>query len=111
MRFILFVAILSASLSGLAGCTSERASDSGPNASASEPSRDMNYIYHEVTAQDKATAKGSAAVKSQEVVLWVSGMGCPLCASNIDKQLERLPGVETVKVDLGTGKVLSLIHI
>jgi copper chaperone CopZ len=40
-------------------------------------------------------------------VLWVRGLSCPLCAHNIDQQLKRVPGVLTVNVDLGTGKVVT----
>jgi copper chaperone CopZ len=40
-------------------------------------------------------------------VLWVHGLSCPLCAHNIDHQLQRVPGVLTVNVDLGTGKVVT----
>ena len=35
----------------------------------------------------------------------MNGLGCPLCATNIDRQLERLPGVSGVQVDLSVGKV------
>jgi len=35
------------------------------------------------------------------------GMGCPLCATNVDEVIGRMPGVEAVRVDLGNG----LIHV
>ena len=35
----------------------------------------------------------------------VHGMSCPLCATNVDKQLLRVPGVESVSVDLSTGMI------
>lgn len=35
----------------------------------------------------------------------VSGMSCPLCAHNIEKQLKRDPNVSRVTVDLGKGEV------
>lgn len=38
--------------------------------------------------------------------LYAKGLSCPLCASNIDKTLKELPGVEQAKVDLSTGKVV-----
>lgn len=37
--------------------------------------------------------------------LTVRGLGCPLCAHNIDKQLLGVAGVQRVSVDLGTGTV------
>ncbi len=33
------------------------------------------------------------------------GMSCPLCASNADRRLKRLDGVEWVNIDLGSGAV------
>ena len=41
----------------------------------------------------------------ESVTLIVHGMGCPLCANNVDKQLLKVPGVDKVDVDLGTGAV------
>jgi copper chaperone CopZ len=38
-------------------------------------------------------------------LVWVNGMGCPLCATNVDQQLKRVRGVESVKINLGTGIV------
>jgi copper chaperone CopZ len=37
--------------------------------------------------------------------LHVKGMGCPLCATNVRKAIERAPGVESVNIDLGAGVV------
>ncbi|HMN96625.1 MAG TPA: heavy metal-associated domain-containing protein [Phycisphaerales bacterium] len=37
----------------------------------------------------------------------VNGMGCPLCANNVDRQLRNLPGVERVTINLGTGVVAA----
>ncbi len=44
-------------------------------------------------------------IKTDTATLHVKGMSCPLCASGIDKQLRRLPGVSRVTSDLGSGKV------
>ncbi|MCI0362522.1 MAG: heavy-metal-associated domain-containing protein [Phycisphaerales bacterium] len=38
-------------------------------------------------------------------LLWVRGMGCPQCANNVDAQLMKVEGVESVKIDMGSGKV------
>jgi copper chaperone CopZ len=37
--------------------------------------------------------------------LHVKGMGCPLCATNVKKAIERTPGVAAVNIDLGSGVV------
>lgn len=60
---------------------------------------------HAVTQDDLRLVESTQPVRSDSVVLWVNGLGCPQCASNIDLQLARLPGVKGVRVDLGGGKV------
>lgn len=58
-----------------------------------------------------STASASDATFSTDPItadtatLTVQGLGCPLCAHNLDKQLLELDGVKEVKVDLGTGSV------
>ncbi|MDX2017828.1 MAG: heavy metal-associated domain-containing protein [Planctomycetota bacterium] len=37
--------------------------------------------------------------------LVVQGLSCPLCATNIDKTLTRVPGVQAAAVDLSRGEV------
>lgn len=60
-------------------------------------------INHVVTEQDKAFAASSESIKADTALLYVNGMGCPLCASNIDLQLMKVRGVKHVNVDLGVG--------
>jgi copper chaperone CopZ len=50
-------------------------------------------------------AVAPAALSGSSATLIVHGMGCPMCANNIDRQLLRVPGVQKVDVDLGTGQV------
>ena len=52
---------------------------------------------------------GDAPLEAGEhtAVMVVHGMSCPKCANNIDIQLLRVPGVEHVALDLGTG----LVHV
>lgn len=40
-----------------------------------------------------------------EVELTVYGMSCPLCASNLDRHLQQLPGIDEMWPDLDTGAV------
>ena len=51
-------------------------------------------------------ALASAAPDAGTVVLHVTGLGCPLCATNVKKGLTRLEGVRDARVDLGAGRVL-----
>lgn len=52
---------------------------------------------------------GSFPENAPVATLWVTGLGCPLCAHNIDQQLKELPGVRAVRVDLGNGKVTAAL--
>lgn len=45
-------------------------------------------------------------LNSETVVMQVYGMSCPLCSANVDKQLLKIPGVQSVNVNLNTGRVL-----
>lgn len=56
-----------------------------------------------------AVSSSSDQGDAQPARLYVKGMSCPLCAHNINKQLLRVPGVEKVSVNLGTGVVLATI--
>jgi copper chaperone CopZ len=50
-------------------------------------------------------AEATQPIDSPTATLLVYGMGCPLCANNLDKQLLAMGNVEKVEVDMGTGKV------
>lgn len=52
-----------------------------------------------------ATAEAAAPLTGSSATLIVHGMSCPLCANNVDKLLMTVPGVESVRVDMGTGEV------
>jgi copper chaperone CopZ len=70
---------------------------------ASEPMPEG--VTHQATAAERAAAHSRDPLTGDTAVLYVNGLGCPLCATNIDKQLMRLPGVSGVQVDLSDGKV------
>ena len=78
------VLVLTAALT--VGCQTRARSGSGPIAARPAP----------------FVAGGGGA---QTATLVVYGMGCPLCANNVDKQLLKVAGVEKVNVDLGSGRV------
>lgn len=44
-------------------------------------------------------------IDTERVTLVVYGMSCPLCATNVDKQLLAVNGVSDVNVDLSSGKI------
>jgi copper chaperone len=61
------------------------------------------------TASDAVTdveaAINDEPIDSERVTLVVYGMSCPLCATNVDKQLLAVDGVTNVEVDLSTGRI------
>ena len=67
--------------------------------------REEDRITHTVTQADIDLAKSTQPLGTTAAVLWVNGLGCPLCASNIDRQLKRVDGVTSIIVDLSRGKV------
>lgn len=81
----------------LSGCSTSASSQAGA------PGMEENAIIHTVTDADREAAKSKAPIAAGAATLWVNGLGCPLCASNLDKQLLRLRGVETVTVDMAAG--------
>ncbi|MFN0132173.1 MAG: heavy-metal-associated domain-containing protein [Phycisphaerales bacterium] len=83
-----------------AGCASR---------SATDPQYEENPVNHEVSADDRAATKSTAPVSSDKVVLWVNGLGCPLCATNADRQLKRMKGVASVDTDISTGKITVML--
>lgn len=87
-----------AMVAGLAGC----ASTSGGSRA---PVNQENAVVHHVSAEDEAATHSKEPLTTQSAVLWVNGLGCPQCATNIDFQLKRLRGVNEVYTDLGSGKV------
>jgi len=42
-------------------------------------------------------------VVSRRAELDASGLSCPLCASNLDDQVARIPGVKSARIDFETG--------
>jgi len=89
----------------LASCTSTET----PARSDVEPNPPSNRAAG--PPDQAASAPGAAALLVDEgetartALVWVNGMGCPLCATNVDQQLRRVRGVEAVKINLGTGIV------
>ncbi|MCC6322861.1 MAG: heavy-metal-associated domain-containing protein [Phycisphaerales bacterium] len=84
-------------LASILGCS--------PSGGAAKNPSMEHAIVHKVSEADIAYAKSGSPVESDSAILWVNGLGCPLCATNIDHQLARVPGVGKVNVDLSAGKV------
>ena len=73
--------------------------------SSSSVSKGSDHVALGQAAPAQAAPAQAAPKSSNTATLVVHGMGCPQCASNVDRQLLRVPGVQDVKVDMGTGRV------
>jgi copper chaperone CopZ len=66
------------------------------------------------SSQQTAETTKSPTITDQPVTpptatLVVHGLSCPQCASNVDKQLLAVKGVQQVNVNLGNGQVVVLV--
>ncbi len=57
------------------------------------------------TNPGQVSASGDGPISASSATLVVHGMSCPLCASNVDKQLLEVPGVTLAAVNMGSGEV------
>lgn len=90
----------------LSGCGSSGSAQTG--AGTTDPAKlvkPAEGIAHNVTQADLAALHDNRPLVGDSAELWVNGMGCPQCVTNVDLELEDLPGVASTRVDLGSGKV------
>ncbi len=92
-RTIAFV-LVTCSLVSLTGCAStpERATPDSTTSGA--PSGDTTYDLASKTS-----------IPADRVTLHVNGLSCPLCASNVDRQIGALPGVTSAEVNFERGTI------
>lgn len=96
------VASLGVSLVGCGAGQSARAGDS-PQHTPVGP--EDSGVIHQASPAEMAAANSKAPIAADKALLYVNGLGCPLCASNIDAVLNKVPGVMWSKVDLAQGTV------
>jgi len=99
-RFALMLPVAALSLTLLGAC----ASSSTPTAQSGGATEE-NAVVHHVSDADIKAAHAETPINGKSAVLWVNGLGCPLCATNIDLVLDRVSGISNVKIDLASGKV------
>lgn len=63
------------------------------------------YWKHAPTEADAAALLDKRQITTEWATLYVNGLGCPQCASNIDLTLAKVEGVKWIYVDLGHGVV------
>lgn len=90
MRFA-FISLVCAALAAV-GC------QSSPESTAAE------HTEHQAEGAEQSVSTEAAP---HTAVITVYGMGCPQCANNVDLQLMRVAGVESVTIDMGSGQVFA----
>lgn len=88
--------------SGLSGCASPASGPRDAAAPAATAGTENASGARSAPTSGSPTARPTAPPTA---LVWVNGMGCPLCANNVDQQLKSVPGVENVTINLGTGLV------
>lgn len=96
---IVSCSLVLASLLAPVGCAG------GGSKDASGGSSEENAVVHQASRAEMDATRSRAPIPEGATALYVNGLGCPQCASNVDVQLMRLPGVRKADVDLSTGVV------
>ncbi|MGE3181277.1 MAG: cation transporter [Phycisphaerae bacterium] len=97
---------------GLAGGCATTSPDTATTSAKNTPKQDRQTAPAAPANKTTTPPVTANAIPSQTsnatpnlAILQVNGMSCPLCAHNIDLQLQKIDGVGNVAVDLGTGEV------
>jgi len=100
MRFPIAGAAALACSAWMWGCAA------GPDGAAgTEGQYEENAVVHTATPEDTERLRASEPIAADTARLYVNGLGCPLCASNVDQQLSRQKTIRSFNVDLSTGIV------
>ena len=72
---------------------------------SAKPAGDQKQAIDEAMNEAAADIDTARADDQSVATIKARGMSCPLCASNADRRLNKLSGVEWVDIDLGKGEV------
>ncbi len=89
---------LGIALLGLVGCASTPTTSDA--ASSKSPAVTM-----ESSPSGALVANDDRPVESNGATLWVHGMSCPKCVSNVDITLKKVSGVQDVSINMAQGIV------
>jgi copper chaperone CopZ len=77
---------------------------------ASTPKDDGQDVSYTATPEEARQLASTTPLDSGPLKLYMNGLSCPLCATNVDQQIDDLPGTSDVKVDLRTGIVTARLE-
>lgn len=86
-------------------CTLTLFACASPSPDATAPRDTADAPAPAAYAIDAARLESADPIRADSATLYVNGLGCPLCATNVDKQIERIAGVSVLSVDLSEGIV------
>lgn len=100
----LFASLLIAA--GLTGCATTDSSQAPANDSGVAPAAEPgDTVVHTATDADRAYLASKSPIEAPRVTLAVNGLSCPLCATNVDKQLQTVRGVSDARIDFANGQI------
>ena len=95
---VAFCVISSAALIGCASSNNTSTADASGGSTMAQPERGSGV-------SPKTYLTDFRPIEDDKAVMTVHGMGCPLCAENIDKTLAGIPGVKDSYIDMSDGSV------
>lgn len=101
--------VVIAILFSLSGCGSppRTASTGDRTAAGNQP----DPAHTDAMADVPQGAFQSGAVEPPTATLVVYGMSCPLCSTNVDAQIGRIDGVESVRTNLADGVITVAVSL
>jgi len=96
-------ALLACAIAALAACSSTPSSTSGADGGATPTATASPAVVAASAAA--STSLSNEPIEASAAFIVVAGLACPKCASNIDVQLTRIPGVQVRNVDMKNGLV------
>lgn len=92
------LACFTLTLAAISGCATTQSADQPPAASD-------DAVVHIATDADRAYLASKSPIEAERITLAVNGLSCPLCATNVDKQLQGVRGVSNAAIDFANGQI------
>lgn len=106
LRLIIGTIVVSAVGSLLLGCaTTQSSSTDTPNPTPVAEREPGESVVHTASEKDRDYLSSKTPITANNVTLAVNGLSCPLCATNVDKQLGSLRGVQDIRIDFEKGEI------
>ncbi|MBX3361779.1 MAG: heavy-metal-associated domain-containing protein [Phycisphaeraceae bacterium] len=106
LRLIIGTIMIAAIGSLLLGCaTTQSTSTDTSNTTPATEREPGESVVHAASDKDREYLASKTPITADKVTLAVNGLSCPLCATNVDKQLASLRGVQDIRIDFEKGEI------